>query len=460
MKLSLGPFLGATVSLCLLSACAEQVGPTELESTEAAAETDTEAALEAAIDEQPFEVWAIDQSDTNGLTYGGTLYIYDGQALSTGRGVTPAVAEVIDLGGDTASLCFDQTGANPVRPHMIFFNAARTHAVLSFVASGHVVIFDAATRAPVACLRASAGADGARQAHAAVPAPDDSYILVANQNGKLLERISTDYAAGTFAWDPAAKLNLATCVAPSGDPCQFPGIRPDNAPICPIIDGAGAHGFITLRGGGLFVVDPAATPIQIVGEYDVGAVHGNGCGGVEAGGAMFINSGGGTAANLDQFDVYRFPLSGYAPTNPVNTPPPQVVFTDGSPDRDAHGMLLTKRGRTIWVLDRIQGVAEVFNVNTNAHVATVDLKGPLSSDPAPDLMDLSPSGNRIFVTLRGPTPLSGDPHASVGSTPGVGVVQVTRGGKRGKLKRITPITNIDAGGVQRADPHAIRVRLL
>ncbi|WP_437970062.1 hypothetical protein WMF04_12520 [Sorangium sp. So ce260] len=388
------------------------------------------------------------------------MYIYNGHSLSTGHGVAPVSAEVIDLGGATASLCFEQTGANPVRPHMVLFNASHTHAVLSFVASGHVAIFDAATRAPVACLRSSPGADGARQAHAAVPAPDDSYILVANQNGKLLERIATDYAAGTFVWDHDAKLNLATCVAPSGDPCQFPDIRPDNAPICPIIDAGGAYGFITLRGGGMFVVDPAATPIQIVGEYDVTAVNGNGCGGVEAGGSMFINSGGGTAANLDQFDVYRFPLAGYAPTNAVNTPPPQVVFTDGSPDRDAHGMLLTNRRRNVWVLDRIQGVAEVFDVATNAHVGTVDLKGPLSSDPAPDLMARSPSGNRIFVTLRGPTPLSGDPHASVGSTPGVGVIHVTGGGTDGKLKRISPITNTDAGGVERADPHAIQVRLL
>ncbi|WP_437736343.1 hypothetical protein [Sorangium sp. So ce1335] len=456
MRMSLRPFLGVTIGLCLLPACVESVGSTGLAASEAATETE----LGASTEEQPFEVWAVDQSNTSGLTYGGTLYIYNGQSLTGAHGVQQVASEVIDLGGETATLCFEQTGANPVRPHMLFFNAAHTHAVLSFVASGHVAIFDAATREPVACLRSSPGADEARQAHAAVPAPDDSYILVANQNGKLIERITTDYAAGTFAWDHAATLNLVSCIAPSGDPCQFPGIRPDNAPICPIIDSTGSYGFITLRGGGLFVVDPTATPMQIVGEYDAATVHGNGCGGVEAGASMFIDSGGGTAANLDQFDVYRFPLDGYAPTNPVNTPPPQVVFTDASPDRDAHGMLLTKHGRAVWVLDRIQGVAEVFDVKTSAHLGTVDLKGPYSSDPAPDLMAMSPSGNRVFVTLRGPTPLSGDPHASVGSTPGVGVIHVTQAGKSGKLKAITPITNQDGAGVERADPHAIQVRRL
>ena len=74
------------------------------------------------------------------------------------------------------------TGANSVRPHMIFFNSTGTHAVRSFVASGHVVFFDA-------------------------------------------------------------------------EPCQAAGVRPDNAPICPFVASDNGPAFVTLRGGGLFVVD-------------------------------------------------------------------------------------------------------------------------------------------------------------------------------------------------------------
>ncbi len=40
---------------------------------------------------------------------------------------------------------------------------------------------------------------------------------------------------------------------------------------------------MTLRGGGLFVVDAKATPMAIVGEYDKTTVKGNGCGGVQVG---------------------------------------------------------------------------------------------------------------------------------------------------------------------------------
>ena len=52
---------------------------------------------------------------------------------------------------------------------------------------------------------------------------------------------------------------------------------------------------MTLRGGGLFVVDSAATPMRIVAEYDVSTVKGNGCLGAEVPGKMYVDSGGGTA---------------------------------------------------------------------------------------------------------------------------------------------------------------------
>jgi hypothetical protein len=91
-------------------------------------------------------------------------------------------------------------------------------------------------------------------------------------------------------------------------------------------------------------------------------------------------------------------------------------------------------------------------------VSTINLAGAVSSDPTPDLTDVSASGNRVFVSLRGPVPLSGDPHVSTGNSPGIGVMQVQQGGARGFLKTVVPISNVDAGGIERADPHGIRVR--
>ena len=407
---------------------------------------------------QRYEVWVVDQSNSNGKTYGGAIHVFDGAALN-GRPAAglPPIARV-DLADATATLCFDRTGANPVRPHMLFFNATDEYAVLSFVVSGHTVIFHAASRQPIECFRSAAGAGGARQAHAAVPSPDDTFILVANQNGKLLERIETNYATRTFTQNPAATLDLANCVTPNGVACQLAGVRPDNAPICPLVDSSSALGFVTLRGGGLFVVNPRVTPMAIVAEYDMQTVHGNGCGGAEAAGAMFLDSGGGTAANLSEFDVYRFPLTGYAPANPPNTPAPHVVFTDDvTPDRDAHGITATKAGRYLWVTDRHANMIEVFNTLTDER-NTLSLASNETPDPSPDLMDIAPAGNRMFVSLRGSIPLTGDPHVSTGTTPGMMIMRIEEGGRRGDVIGIVRISNVDAAGVDRADPHGIRVR--
>ena len=435
------------VASCLLAlACADE-SPLQVPMDAAASRTTAGSA-------QP-EVWVVDQSNTDGLTYGGAIHIFAAVDLMGEAAAKALPIASIDLAGATAALCTAVTGENPVRPHMLFFNSTHTHGVLSFVVSGHVVIFDGATRAPVACVRMSAGAGGAIQAHAAFLTPDDRHILVANQNGKLLERIDTDYATNSYVHATAATIDLANCTTPNGFACQDPVLRPDNAPICPRV-GSGNTSWITLRGGGLLVVDPDVTPMAIIGEYDAATVHPNGCGGTETGGYMWLNSGGGTANNLHEFDVYRFPLTGYSASNPPNSPSPLLAFSDDVAPRDSHGTTLV-HGH-VWIFDRGANVAEVFDGASGAHVGTVSLLGGPSSDPTPDLADAHPSGNRIFVSLRGPIPLSGDPHVATGSTPGIGVVQVQEGGARGFLKAVVPISNRDAAGIERADAHGIRVR--
>ena len=69
--------------------------------------------------ETPYEVWAIDQSNSAGKTFGGTLYIYDGKSLERGRDAAHAKPERVDLSLAVAALCMAQTGVNPVRPHML-----------------------------------------------------------------------------------------------------------------------------------------------------------------------------------------------------------------------------------------------------------------------------------------------------------------------------------------------------
>lgn len=407
-----------------------------------------------------YEVWAIDQSNSSGLTYGGTLYIWDGRDLERGHRDGSAVAQRVDLGGAVSAMCLAKTGVRPVRPHMLAINASQTHAIISFVASGHVVFLDAESHDPVECIRTSIGAGGARQVHFAIPSPDQSYVAVANQNGKLFERINTDYASNTFVLDVAAGINLATCTTPNGAACQDPVLRPDNAPICPVIESTSQFSFVTLRGGGLFVVDSAASPMRIVAEYDLATVHPNGCLGAEVPGKMYIDSGGGTPANTFEADLYAFPVTGFSAANPANTPAPTVVFSEDVENADAHGATLTKHGRYLWIADRGRNFFFVVDTATDQVVNRIGLTPGPSSDPTPDLLATSPNGSHVFMSLRGPAPLTADPHVSTGSTPGIGVIKVHAAGADGFVESVIPVTNVDAGGVERADVHALTIRRL
>jgi hypothetical protein len=415
-----------------------------------------------------FEVWIADQSDTR-PGYGGQLLIYDGKDLY-GRHAARATPIVrLDLGGAVSDLCLASTGRRPVRPHMVLFNSEYSHAILSFVASGHVVVLDAETRAPLSCIETTIGSTGTRQAHAAFPSPDGSFILVANQNGKRLERIDADFATNTFAHNPAATLDLATCTTPNGQPCEAPDVRPVNWPICPIIDSSSTYGFVTLRGGGLFVVNARTTPMSIVAEYDRVTVRGNGCGGIEAAGHMYINSGGSPVnvsgadphhPDLYGFDVYRFRLAGFTGLTAPNAPAPTVLLSKTGMS-DSHGIGAAGHDkRYLWVMDRHANVAEIIDVRTGRWINTVTLTGGVSDDPAPDLVDRSPNGDRLFVALRGSVPLSGDPHNATGSTPGLGIIQVTHGGRAGALVAVVPMTNALQQPKQGPDAHGLRVRIL
>jgi DNA-binding beta-propeller fold protein YncE len=428
-----------------------------------------------------YEVWAIDQSDSPGKTYGGTLYIWDGDELERQRGVKdhkrdemiaddgfnplrwirPPRRQRIDLGADVATLCMARTGAFPVRPHMIAVNPAQTHVIVSFVATGHVLFIEAESREPVECLRTSAGVGGVRQAHMATPSPDGTYVTVANQNGKRFERILTNYKKNDFRMDPGAMIDLANCTTPAGLPCQSAQLRPDNAPICPITDSTSQFTFVTLRGGGLFVVDSRATPMQIVAEYDQSFVHGNGCLGAESLGKMYIDSGGGTTANLYQADLYVFPLSEFSTTPALpNTPTPKVVFNESDQQHaDAHGAALARQDRFLWIADRGRNFLWVVDTRIDKVVNRIQLVNELSVDPTPDLLSVSPDGSHVYMSLRGPVPLTADPHVSTGSTPGIGVLKVLQGGRSARFEYIARISNVDAGGVERADVHASTVRM-
>jgi hypothetical protein len=138
---------------------------------------------------------------------------------------------------------------------------------------------------------------------------------------------------------------------------------------------------------------------------------------------------------------------------------PKLVFSDSSEGADAHGATLTKHLRNLWVADRGRNFLWVVDTETDLIVNIIPLEGSVSDDPTPDLLAVSPNGSHAFMSLRGPIPLTADPHVSTGSTPGVGVLKVTEGGRNAIFEAVAPVSNIDATGVERADVHAMTLRI-
>jgi hypothetical protein len=383
-----------------------------------------------------YEVWLTDQSDT-AKESGGFLYIYDGAALAANPAAAkPAVT--IDLSGEINTFCETATKKPVRRPHMLFFNKDQDHAILSFL-SGHVLFMDAKTRKPVACL--SMG----KNVHAAWPTPNQKMAIAANIVEKKFTRIWTDYAAHTFSFDPEKDVvNLALLEG---------GERPDTSPICPITESSSRYAFVTLRGGGLFVFDVTTTPMSLVATLNNNEIHPAGCGGIQVGETMYINSGGGWPIAPLSYDIYALDLS----TLPKSVSAKLVSQRDDQ-FADSHGMAAV--GRYVWSADRAGNNIEIIDTLSNLSVGSIDLVTDGNKDPAPDLLDNAPDNQYVFVSLRGPTPLTGNDkmaHNAKGTIPGVGVIHVDGGGKVGHYKGQAVVMNMKEGK-DTADPHGIAVR--
>lgn len=409
-----------------------------------------------------YEVWISDQANTQGFgpaaptgTHGGKVWIHDAAALAK----TPPVDQprALDVSTDLFPNAIATTGAHVARIHGILPSPDHRYMALSFVASGHLGIVDGRTRRPL-CLFRTTGTSTGRQNHMSIWAPSGRSVIVANQNGRILERVDVrrgdDGATTGFVFNAAASLDLVggaarilaqpiavdmdaadgiACtvsgVVPDGQPTttpagaakQAPGVRPANTLICSVPSSSDQHAFATLGGGGMFVVDVRSTPMAIVAEYDMTAVRAAGCGGVEAAGFMHLNAGT-PAANVSEFTLYRFPLAyPSAPSfNPANMPAPLAVWADADNgklagvalpaggNRDAHGLVLVRRpkaGAPLYLhqMDRIGNSVEVFRMGPPWNDLAARRQGSYS------LTDTAACGSTVGGARRNdPTPDLGD----------------------------------------------------
>ncbi|MBX3300958.1 MAG: hypothetical protein KF693_01955 [Nitrospira sp.] len=484
-----------------------------------------------------YEVWVSDQAHTQGITagtptgtHGGHILVYDGVDLEK----TPPVdnPRIVDATADLFPTADVTTGGHVSRIHGILPSPDHVYMALNFVASGHLGIVHGQTKAPVCLFRTTETSTG-RQNHMSFWTPDGRYLIVANQNGRIAERVDiVRNAQGQvvgFVFNAAASLDLVggagriltqpvavdvnpadeiSCTVsgtvpdnqptttPTGALKQAAGIRPTNNLICPIAASNNRHAFATLGGGGMFVLDVTATPIAIVAEYDLSVVRAAGCGGVQSSEYIHLNTGT-SAMGVSEFSIYRFTLNyPQAPAfNPPNQPPPVTVWEDpdngkvagvdlpAGTNRDAHAMVVVRNrlpgtARYLHQFDRVRNNVEVFRLAppwntldgqyegsydlTTTGVCGQTLGAPMSNDPTPDLGEVSfggnPQGDRIYVALRGPFPVT-VAHAADGSCPGLGIITLSADRRSGELTTVFDTTVLNNGGTEnRSDPHAAIVR--
>jgi hypothetical protein len=471
-----------------------------------------------------YEVWMSDQANTLGITpttptgtHGGKIRIYDSADLELASPINNPL--VLDVTTDLFPNADLTTNAHVSRIHGILPSPDSRYMALNFVTSGHLGIVDAETKKSVCLFRTTQTTTG-RQNHMSFWTPSGNQLIVANQNGRILERVdvrrnssgsvtdfvfnaaaSLDFVGGSgriitqplaVAMDASGAINCKVesqvadnqpTTTPNNIPKQAPASRPLNSVICPIPSSTGRHAFASLGGGGMFVVDVLSTPMAIVGEYDLSTVNAAGCGGMESNGYMHMSTGT-PGPNISEYTVYRFGLDypSWPLANSPNTPAPIAVWQDpdngkvagrdipAGTNRDAHGMVLV--GDELHQFDRVRNVVDIFKMEPpwdqlSPHI-TYDLTtsrmcgttaGAISSnDPTPDLGDGAPSGESIYMALRGPFPLTIS-HAASGSCPGLGIIRKDPLTQQWTLASVFPTTVMDATGTKNlSDPHAVIVR--
>jgi YVTN family beta-propeller protein len=272
---------------------------------------------------------------------------------------------------------------------------------------------------------------------------------VANIGAKTLTEITIDTDRERF--ELGRELDL---VADPAYPVDYEGLdRADKpGPVCHRYTADSRFAYVTLgpgEAGGLVVVDlggPDGQPF-IHTAFPVGEVRAN-CGvALSADGRTMYASYGSPAPAEDGSDQGEW----YAFDTATHT----LRSTHDSRGADAHGVRVSPDGAELWMLNRASSSLIVVDTATDEVIAEMDDFGT-----SPDILDFSPDGSLLYVTLRGPNPRSGGSavHPIAGETPGVAVIDVAA---RELLATVQPGRDlVDDQGRLRSDYHGIGVRHL
>ena len=386
-----------------------------------------------------YELWIADQGETSPAG-GGTLLIYRSADLAK---ADPKPGYTVNL-SEAALGVGDGVGKHP---HSITFNPTLTHAVISYVTSGHVQVVRVSDHKLVASFKFAGSAAGAAQAHASAVTPANDAIIVANQGAKKLQRIRADFANDKYSLDPAGDLDLAAL-----EDATHTG----NLPVIPVFSKDGKFMYVPQRGGGSYTIDATTTPMKVLGTVGKADIGPQSCCATFVGDSVWTTAQGGATSTTTSFNLYK--VTGL-PNAPLSK---KILSRTGNVE--SHGILVV--GKYLWVVDRFANTLDIFDTSSAASsepVKSMSLaSGALAGrDPAPDIMDLAPDGKTVFLSLRGKTPVTSnikDVNNAVGDVGGFAVLSVKDDGADVTVSSFVALPL--SAGANAVDPHGLRVRVI
>ncbi|HEX6234161.1 MAG TPA: hypothetical protein VFZ63_13625 [Jiangellaceae bacterium] len=386
------------------------------------------------------EIWALDQGTDR-------IHVYDGTDHDQ--------VAIIDVSpGALAGRGFQHVPAGPrTVPHMIDFDSRDRYAFVAATAGAATIVIDARAKEVVEVLGTGAGT------HMVAVTPDDSAVWAAAIGSQELVQVQLGrLSSARPTFQVGVHLRVADLLAPveAANPDWRPVVPPampqpfryvSYSPVCHQYSPDGNEAWVTLgpgwQQGGLFVLDLQTH--QVTAAWEPNQVKAN-CGvSVSADIAVAnwsgqIMPGADTAGEWYVFDRNAKELLGG----------PRSAAFGAVEGLDAHALRLTPDESSYWTVNR--GSSDGLVIDARTFEVTRELTTGLD---APDILDFAPDGSRVYVSQRGPLPVSGAPHAAAGEEPGIVVLDAATGQRLTILE--APVVR-NADGVVLNDMHGVGVR--
>jgi len=415
----------ARVALLLLSALLLAVLPVSEAWARGAGPPGTPPGLARAADH---EVWMLDQGTD-------LIHVLDSRDdLDIGRAAT---IDVSASGLEGAGFQVPD-GVTSVVPHMIEFDSQYRYAFVAATAGRSTIVIDAREKEVVAVLETGPAS------HMAAVTPADTAVWVAVIGSGELVEIPLDLDADDPTFEIGRTVNVREVLEPFAleRGWEFPGFQP----VCHQFTPDSREAWVTLgpgwNTGGLFVLDLATA--EVTAAWDPEVVRAN-CGvGVNREGTRVVANWSGQVVGPGQDTEGEWYV--------FDARTKQLLRTESARGFDAHGVRFTPDGRHLWAVNRISDNGLVIDARSFRVIDEIDHVGD-----TPDILDFSPDATRVYVTQRGPAPLSGGVHAAAGATPGIAVLDAAT---REVLEVITPAHVVSTDDVLLNDVHGVGVRPL